>query len=234
MGSYNKLLDHKLLHLAPLSKHNISCSSRATSLSLPKTALKLKKDSPRFTSDFFVDARLLKLRYVVMDIKGCCGYGGASRTTCALSLSSETLRWVFTGAAALLMLLRNTAMKKSFLVPMLALQAPQEVITWIRGEYGIWAAFLALLVRLFYYIPGELELPLVFVLLVITAPYQAMDLRGTTAAMVTCAGVAAFLAYQHFSGAGGLKGSFKESTFLASLAVVCLVAVPFAFLLGAV
>lgn len=127
------------------------------------------------------------------------------------------------------MLLRNTAINKAFLVPLLALQAPQNMITWLRGEYGMWAAFLALIVRLFYYIPGELELPLMFVLLVITSPYQAMDFRGTAAATILCAGMAAYLAYQHFSKAGGIKGSFQEGTFLATLAIICLVSVPFIF-----
>eukprot|EP00250_Pteridium_aquilinum_P003839 c14115_g1_i1 orf=67-798(+) len=241
MGTSYKLCTHELHHsyLAPLSKHTICCrsSSRATSASLPTTIPVIKSrslslQSSRFSSDFFANAGLLKLKDAAIEIKGRGGYNGATTTTCSISLSGETLRWIFTAAAALLMLLKNTPINKSFLVPTLALQAPGEVITWIRGDYGFWAAFLGLLVRLFYFIPGELELPLVFVLVVITAPYQAMDLRGTTGAMVACAGVAAFLAYQHFSGTGGLRGSFKEGTFLASLAVVCLVAVPFAFLIG--
>ncbi|CAN1283251.1 Cold-regulated 413 inner membrane protein 2, chloroplastic [Linum perenne] len=45
------------------------------------------------------------------------------------------------------------------------------------GEYGVWAAFMALLVRLFFAIPGELELPFTALLLVILAPYQVLNLR---------------------------------------------------------
>ncbi|XP_028556084.1 cold-regulated 413 inner membrane protein 1, chloroplastic-like isoform X2 [Dendrobium catenatum] len=45
------------------------------------------------------------------------------------------------------------------------------------GRYGTWAAFIVLLVRLFYFIPGELELPFLTLLLVISAPYEAIDLR---------------------------------------------------------
>ncbi|CAI0424465.1 unnamed protein product [Linum tenue] len=45
------------------------------------------------------------------------------------------------------------------------------------GEYGIWAAFMGLLVRLFFFIPGELELPFMALLLVILAPYQVLNLR---------------------------------------------------------
>lgn len=219
------------------TRHTICCSRWFRSLAPQNTVCgpKLKKVSPqslRFTSPFLAHAGLLNLRSEIAQIKGSSGNGGACTATGSIALSAETLRWIFTGAAALLMLLKNTAINKSFLVPLLVLQAPRDVITWIRGEYGLWAAFLALLVRLFYYIPGELELPLIFVLVVITSPYQAMDLRGTMAAIVVCAGVATFLAYQHFSGAGGIKGSFKEGAFLASLAVVCLVVVPFIFLFG--
>ncbi|MBO8584245.1 hypothetical protein INO15_14060, partial [Staphylococcus aureus] len=84
-------------------------------------------------------------------------------------------------SSAVLMLTKGTTIQKSFLVPLFALQAPTTVISWIKGEYGGWSAFLALLVRLFYYIPGELELPFFAFLLVIVAPYQAMNLRGTQA-----------------------------------------------------
>ncbi|PSS04880.1 Cold-regulated 413 inner membrane protein [Actinidia chinensis var. chinensis] len=77
------------------------------------------------------------------------------------------------------MFAKGSAIQKSFLVPLFALQAPPSIISWIKGEYGIWTAFLALLVRLFFFIPGELELPLVALLLVIVAPYRVMNLRGT-------------------------------------------------------
>ncbi|KAI5082158.1 hypothetical protein GOP47_0001901 [Adiantum capillus-veneris] len=223
--------------MAPVSQLTIWRRAGNTNARLSKrlsafTPKKAPVFSSSFLSDLSANAGLLKLKNAAMEVKESSAHGGALASTCAISASPETLRWIFTGAATLLMLIRNTAIRKQFLVPLLALQAPMELITWMRGEYGLWAAFLALLVRLFYHIPGELELPLALLLLVITAPYQVMDLRETVGAVVACAFVAAFLAYQHFSGAGGMRGSFKEGTILASMAVICLVGVPFAFLLA--
>ncbi|KAL9248880.1 Cold-regulated 413 inner membrane protein 1, chloroplastic-like protein [Drosera capensis] len=53
-----------------------------------------------------------------------------------------------------LMLAKGTAINKAFLVPLFALQAPQSIIAWMQGEYGTWSAFLALLVRIFFFTPG--------------------------------------------------------------------------------
>eukprot|EP00250_Pteridium_aquilinum_P002710 c12932_g1_i1 orf=52-780(+) len=220
---------------SPFAKHRPAhgaASKFAASLSthaLKREPLQLK----RFGSSFFNDGSLLKVKREIEEIKGGTMKGGACTATNSIALSGEALRWTFAAAAAVLMFLKNTAINKAILVPLLALQAPREAVTWIRGEYGVWMAFLALLVRLFYHIPGELELPLVFVLLVITSPLQTMHFRGTPAGLIVSAVVAAYLVYQHFTGAGGVKESFKEGTsILASLAVILLVVVPIAFFIG--
>ncbi|XP_057948968.1 cold-regulated 413 inner membrane protein 1, chloroplastic-like isoform X2 [Malania oleifera] len=91
-------------------------------------------------------------------------------------LTPRNLQWICTVSSAILMFSKGTAVQKSFLVPFFALQAPASIITWIKGEYGTWTAFLVLLVRLFFFIPADLELPLVALLLGIVAPYQAVGL----------------------------------------------------------
>ncbi|CAN1283250.1 Cold-regulated 413 inner membrane protein 2, chloroplastic [Linum perenne] len=100
-------------------------------------------------------------------------------TVCsAVPLSTaRNLQWISTIASVVLMLAKGTAVNKSLIVPLLALQAPVAVVSWVKGEYGVWAAFMALLVRLFFAIPGELELPFTALLLVILAPYQVLNLR---------------------------------------------------------
>ncbi|PVH38274.1 hypothetical protein PAHAL_5G216500 [Panicum hallii] len=75
------------------------------------------------------------------------------------------------------MLATGTTVRRSLLVPLFALQAPSSTVSLIKGDYGRWIAFVGILLRLFYSIPGELELPLSTVLLVMTAPYQFMDSR---------------------------------------------------------
>ncbi|RVX10838.1 Cold-regulated 413 inner membrane protein 1, chloroplastic [Vitis vinifera] len=119
-----------------------------------------------------------------------------------------------------LMLSRGTAAQKSFLVPLFALQAPTSIISWIKGEYGAWTAFLALLVRLFFFIPGELELPFVALLLVIVAPYQ-----GTQMGAIVSLLIAGYLAFQHFSRAGSLQRAFNQGSIVATLAIICITAV---------
>ncbi|KAG8086441.1 hypothetical protein GUJ93_ZPchr0010g9523 [Zizania palustris] len=103
--------------------------------------------------------------------------GAAAVCHSSAHLSARTMQWISAGATAVLLLAKGTAIHKSFLVPLFALQAPCSVISWIKSDYGQWTAFLALLVRLFFFIPGELELPLSTMLLVSVAPYQLMNLR---------------------------------------------------------
>ncbi|KAL2343219.1 hypothetical protein Fmac_004504 [Flemingia macrophylla] len=118
-----------------------------------------------------------------------------------------------------LILAKGTAVPKSFIVPLFALQAPAGVVSWIKGRYGVWTAFLALLVRLFFFIPGELELPFLALLLVMIAPYEAMKLRDTKEGAAISLLIAAYLAFQHFSRTS-LEQSFDQGSIVATLAVI--------------
>uniref|UniRef100_A0A5B6ZJK1 Uncharacterized protein n=1 Tax=Davidia involucrata TaxID=16924 RepID=A0A5B6ZJK1_DAVIN len=141
-------------------------------------------------------------------------------------LSPRNLQWIFTVSSAVLMLAKGTAIQKSFIVPLFALQAPASIVSWIKGEYGIWTAFLTLLVRLFFFIPGELELPFIALLLVIVAPYQVMNLRGTKEGVIISLAIVGYLAFQHFSRAGSLRKAFDQGSIVATLAIICILAVP--------
>ncbi|MQM19352.1 hypothetical protein Taro_052355 [Colocasia esculenta] len=144
----------------------------------------------------------------------------------ATRLDYETLQWISSISCLVLMLVKGTAIHRSFLAPLFALQAPTSVISWIRGEYGIWTAFLALLVRLFYFIPGELELPFLTMLLVIVGPRQAMNLRETKTGAIISLVIAGYLLFQHFSRGGSLQKAFDQGSVVATLAIICIVAVP--------
>ncbi|KAJ6775895.1 COLD-REGULATED 413 INNER MEMBRANE PROTEIN 1 CHLOROPLASTIC-RELATED [Salix koriyanagi] len=141
------------------------------------------------------------------------------------SLTNPSIRWISTLSSAVLMLAKGTAVQKSFLVPLFALQAPPAVISWIKGEYGIWTAFLAILFRLFFFIPGELELPFLALLLVIVAPYQVMNIGGRQEGAIVGLAIAAYLAFQHFSRIGNLQKAFEQGSIVATLAVVCVVVI---------
>lgn len=144
----------------------------------------------------------------------------------AMITSPCSLQWISAIATAILMLVKGTGINKSYLVPLFALQAPASVISWIQGEYGAWSAFLALIVRLFFFIPGELELPFMTLLFVIVAPYQAMKLRGVQPGIITSLVIAGYLAFQHFSRAGSLEKAFNQGAIIATLAVIAITAVP--------
>ncbi|KAL3833592.1 hypothetical protein ACJIZ3_008328 [Penstemon smallii] len=168
------------------------------------------------------------LRAMVMNKKGH-GFGGA--VCYSAPLAPGNLQWISTVSTAVLMLARGTSIQRSFLVPLFALQAPANLVSWVKGEYGIWAAFLALLVRLFFSIPGELELPFLTLLLVIVSPYEVMRMRGTQEGVILSLVIAAYLAFQHFSGAGSLRKAFDQGSILATLATICIVVVPFLLLI---
>ncbi|KAF3334805.1 cold-regulated 413 inner membrane protein 1 [Carex littledalei] len=146
------------------------------------------------------------------------------------SVNARTLQWVSAVSAGILMVTRGTTIQKSFLVPLFAVQAPASIIGWIKGEYGMWTAFLTLLIRLFYFIPGELDLPFLTMLFVITAPYQAISLRGTQGGAIIALAIAAYLAFQHFSRLGNLRKAFDHGSIIATLAIICITVVPFFFL----
>ncbi|KAK7399724.1 hypothetical protein VNO78_10913 [Psophocarpus tetragonolobus] len=139
----------------------------------------------------------------------------------ALSFASAppNLQWISTISSLVLMLARGTSVPKSYIVPLFALQAPAAVVSWIKGRYGAWTAFFALLIRLFFYIPGELELPFLTLLLVMVAPYEAMKLRDTKEGAVISLLIAMYLAFQHFS-RKSLQQSFDGGSIVATLAVI--------------
>ncbi|XP_057420240.1 cold-regulated 413 inner membrane protein 1, chloroplastic-like [Lotus japonicus] len=139
----------------------------------------------------------------------------------ARPFAPPNLQWIAAVSSLVLILAKGTTVPKSFIVPLFALQAPAGFIAWIKGSYGMWAAFLALLVRLFFYIPGELELPFLALLLVIVAPYEAMKFRDTKEGAFISLLIAVYLAYQHFSRTS-LQKSFDQGSVVATLAVICI------------
>lgn len=156
--------------------------------------------------------------------------GGVGAVCYAAPLTARNLQWISAISSAVLMLAKGTPVQKSFLVPLFALQAPSSLISWMKGEYGIWAAFLALLVRLFFYIPGELELPFMALLLVIVAPHQVMNLRGTQEGAIIAVLIAVYLGFQHFSRTS-LQKSFEQGSIVATIAIICIAVASLLFLI---
>ncbi|KAE7996266.1 hypothetical protein FH972_001000 [Carpinus fangiana] len=217
--------------MAPLS---LSSSALGTFTPYSSTKNFLFAGAPRHQPKLLfhvADQRFNPLRFCV-DRKGMMvakekkrrGFGAVCYAGHLTARNLQTLQWISTVSSAVLMFAKGTAVQKSFLVPLFALQAPASVISFIKGEYGVWTAFLALLVRLFFFIPGELELPFVALLLVLVAPYQVLNLRGTQAGAIISLVIAGYMAFQHFSRAGSLQKAFDQGSIVATLAIIFITA----------
>ncbi|KAG2590638.1 hypothetical protein PVAP13_5NG420800, partial [Panicum virgatum] len=118
----------------------------------------------------------------------------------------------------------GTTIRRSLLVPLFALQAPSSTVSWIKGDYGRWIAFVGILLRLFYSLPGELELPLSTILLVVTASYQIMDLRGPSqGGAILSAAIAMYLTFQQFNGVGSWRRAFRRESMIATFSIICMI-----------
>ncbi|KFK44765.1 hypothetical protein AALP_AA1G300100 [Arabis alpina] len=156
---------------------------------------------------------------------------GSSVVCYAAPMSVHNLQWISAISCVGLMLARGTGILKSLVVPLFALTAPSGIISWAKGEYGVWAAFLALLARLFFTFPGELELPFIALLLVIVSPYQVMSIRGKQEGAIISLAISCFLAFQHFSRAGSLQKAFDQDSVVATLGIIGVTVVSFLFLI---
>jgi len=105
----------------------------------------------------------------------------------------------------------------ALLVPYLALQLPNPLFGYLRGDIGAWIAFIAVVIRLFFsqkypdLINGDMELPIAFVLLVVTAPKLIVGVRGTVYSDVISLAIGAYLLWQHTNHAGGFRRAFGEA-----------------------
>lgn len=131
------------------------------------------------------------------------------------------LRWLAVVAAVYLLILDRTNWRTNLLtallIPYLALQLPEPVFGWLRSEIGAWIAFIAVVIRLFFaqkfpqLINGDLELPVAFILLIVTAPKTIVHVRHHTVSDIICLLIGAYLLFQHTSHAGGFRRAFGET-----------------------
>ncbi|CAN8290829.1 unnamed protein product [Cochlearia groenlandica] len=156
---------------------------------------------------------------------------GSSVVCYAAPISAYNLQWISAISCVGLMLARGTAIHKSFVVPLFALTAPSGIIAWAKGEYGIWTAFIALLARLFFTFPGELELPFVALLLTIVSPHQVMSIRGRQEGALISLAISCFLAFQQFSRSGSLQKAFDRDSVVATLGIIGVTLVSILFLI---
>ncbi|KAJ6949613.1 hypothetical protein NC651_003562 [Populus alba x Populus x berolinensis] len=226
-----------LISISPPAAQSFFLADRSGSKKKQFLSIQNRLRSPTVTplsSSFttFNPLRLsIKSNEMMMKVKRKESGRGFGAVCHAGSLTTPSLHWISALSSAVLVLVKGTAVQKSFLVPLFALQAPPAVISWIKGEYGIWTAFLVLLFRLFFFFPGELELPFMALLLVIVAPHQVMNIRGKQEGAIVGLVIAAYLAFQHFSRIGNLQRAFEQGSVVATIAVACVVVTSCLFLI---
>ncbi|TVU35643.1 hypothetical protein EJB05_17543, partial [Eragrostis curvula] len=190
---------------------------------------------------FFVFTRLLVFAFFSLThefslLRGACASKEALSprqrcwrlgTTAVLCCSStrrctETLQFTSVAAAVTVMLDTGTSIERYLLVPFFALQAPYSAISWIKGEYGRWTALFGLLMSLLCVMPGELQLLVSTMLLIILGPDQFMNLRGSQGGGVLSVAIVVYLMFQHFAGVGGLRKAFGREAIITSLCIICM------------
>jgi hypothetical protein len=147
-----------------------------------------------------------------------------AHTFAALGLAytwTGILQWLAVIAAIYLLVLDRTNWRTNLLtallVPYLALQLPEPIFGFLRGNIGLWIAFIAVVIRLFFAsqfpqtIHGDLELPASFILLIVTAPTMLVAYRRSIWADAISLIIGAYLMIQHINNAGGCRPAFSES-----------------------
>jgi hypothetical protein len=131
------------------------------------------------------------------------------------------LQWLAVIATIYLLVLDRTNWRTNLLtallVPYLALQLPEPIFNFLRGNVGLWIAFIAVVIRLFFAsqfpnaIHGDLELPGAFILLIVTAPKFLVNHRTGIWGEIVSVIIGAYLLVQHISQAGGCRPAFSEA-----------------------
>jgi len=147
------------------------------------------------------------------------------------------LRYLAVIAAIYLLVLDRTNWRTNLLtallVPYLALQLPSPIFDFLRGNVGLWIAFIAVVIRLFFAsqfpqtIHGDLELPAAFILLIVTAPKLLADYRRSWISDTISVIIGLYLLVQHIQNSGGFRPAFSESRgFAHTIGIILLFVAP--------
>ncbi|XP_074564929.1 cold-regulated 413 plasma membrane protein 2-like [Curcuma longa] len=108
----------------------------------------------------------------------------------------------------------RTNMLTSLLIPYIFLSLPSVIFSILRGEFGKWVAFIAVVLRLFFprHFPDWLEMPGALILLVVVAPgFFANTIRGHAVGLFICLIIGCYLLQEHIRASGGFRNSFTKS-----------------------
>ncbi|XP_065876514.1 cold-regulated 413 plasma membrane protein 2-like [Euphorbia lathyris] len=135
-----------------------------------------------------------------------------------LGFGTSLLKWVASFAAIYLLIIDRTNwrtnMLTGLLVPYIFFSLPSGIFDFLRGEVGMWIAFIAVVLRLFFprHIPGWLEMPGSLILLLVVAPsFFAETLKESWVGVLICLLIGCYLLQEHIRASGGFRNSFTQT-----------------------
>ncbi|CAI9110049.1 OLC1v1010011C1 [Oldenlandia corymbosa var. corymbosa] len=151
-----------------------------------------------------------------------------------LAVGTSFLKWVASFAAIYLLILDRTNwrtnMLTSLLVPYIFLSLPAVLFNFLRGEFGKWVAFIAVVLRLFFprHFPDWLEMPGSLILLLVVSPNLfAHTLRDNLVGVIICLCIGCYLLQEHIRASGGFRNSFTQPHgFSNTVGIILLLAYP--------
>ncbi|WCJ31005.1 cold-regulated 413-plasma membrane 2 [Euphorbia peplus] len=135
-----------------------------------------------------------------------------------LGFGTSLLKWVASFAAIYLLILDRTNwrtnMLTGLLVPYIFFSLPSRIFDFLRGEVGMWIAFIAVVLRLFFprHFPDWLEMPGSLILLLVVAPsFFAETVKESWVGVLICLLIGCYLLQEHIRASGGFRNSFTQT-----------------------
>ncbi|XP_044465044.1 cold-regulated 413 plasma membrane protein 2-like [Mangifera indica] len=135
-----------------------------------------------------------------------------------LGFGISFLQWLASFAAIYLLILDRTNwrtnMLTALLIPYIFVSLPSVLFNFLRGVVGIWIAFIAVVLRLFFprHFPDWLEMPGSLILLVVAAPdFFAETLKESWDGVGICLLIGCYLLQEHIRASGGFRISFTHT-----------------------
>ncbi|XP_057527531.1 cold-regulated 413 plasma membrane protein 2-like [Amaranthus tricolor] len=156
-----------------------------------------------------------------------------------LGFGTTFLQWVASFAAIYLLVLDRTNWKTNILtgllVPYIFFSLPGVLFSILRGQVGMWIAFVAVILRLFFphRFPDWLELPGAMILIIAVAPNLfAHTIRGDWIGAAICLAIGCYLLQEHIRASGGFRNSFTRAHAVSnSIGIILLLVYPVWFLI---
>ncbi|KAL2927535.1 hypothetical protein RDABS01_019874 [Bienertia sinuspersici] len=156
-----------------------------------------------------------------------------------LGFGTTFLQWLASFSAIYLLVLDRTNWKTNILtgllVPYIFFSLPAVLFNLLRGQVGMWIAFVAVILRLFFpkHFPDWLELPGAIILILVVAPdLIAFTIRGSWIGAGICLAIGCYLLQEHIRASGGFRNSFTRANGISNtVGIILLLVYPVWFLI---